>query len=338
MHVCRGGFEFVDELRDLGRVAVGIPRPCVADRLGSKPTTATLASSGAEGNSAVGWPGAGSRRRPAPFRPIAAKAVTKTVSARIETIRRMTTTTSSACPPRGPGAPPRVRGADVPDKLRARAIMQADAPRSSPSSSLTAVPRDRGRALGGAAPPHRRRPRGVRCGTSPRSTRPSRPSCSCTAIPTSRPARSPASSAVPPDDGDDDPDAVPQRPRRAQRPTRAPHPDGRPREGSPRSQPTAKNIRASHVVSPSTRRARPAPNRRAARAFDVDHEQQLVARTHDAPEAHLLHATEQRELPCVSLVAEQRDRARLRERLELDHARERSGCPGSARRGSTRRR
>ena len=47
---------------------------------------------------------------------------------------------------------------------------------------------------------------------------------------------------------------------------------------------------------------------------------QLVARPHDPPEAHLLDAAEQRELARVALVAEQRDRARLRERLELDHA------------------
>ena len=77
---------------------------------------------------------------------------------------------------------------------------------------------------------------------------------------------------------------------------------------------------------------------RALRRSTSTTRSELVARTHEAPEAHLLDATEQRELARVALVAEQRDRARLRERLELDHARARSGCPGSALRGRTRRR
>ena len=110
----------------------------------------------------------------------------------------------------------------------------------------------------------------------------------------------------------------PQRPRRAERPAGAP-PDGASRVGS-EDQSTAKNIRASQVVSPSTvARAWAQPPRALSRSTSTS-STQLVARTHDAPEAHLLDATEQRELPRVALVAEQRDRARLRERLELDHA------------------
>ena len=79
----------------------------------------------------------------------------------------------------------------------------------------------------------------------------------------------------------------PQRAGRAERPA-----DRRTRSG----QVTAKNIRASQVVSPSTvARAGAQPPRALSRSTSTTR-MQLVAGTDDAPEAHLLDAAEQREL------------------------------------------
>ena len=141
----------------------------------------------------------------------------------------------------------------------------------------------------------------------------------------------PRVTAVPPDDVDDE-DRRSQRARRAERSTASAT------RANCSGQVTAKNMRASHVVSPSTRRPRLRPATACAQPLDVDHESELVAGAHEAAEAHLLDATEERELARVAVVTEQRDRARLRERFELDHARERSGCPGSGPAGSPRRR
>ena len=49
---------------------------------------------------------------------------------------------------------------------------------------------------------------------------------------------------------------------------------------------------------------------------------ELVARDDEPPPAHLLDATEQRQLARVAVVGEDGDRPGLRQRLELDHTRE----------------
>ena len=87
------------------------------------------------------------------------------------------------------------------------------------------------------------------------------------------------------------------------------------------SQVTAKSNLASQAVSPSTE-ARLAPSAPRAQLLDLDREQHLVAGSNDAPEANVFDAAEQWQRTGVTLVAQQRDRAGLRQRLELEHARE----------------
>ena len=60
---------------------------------------------------------------------------------------------------------------------------------------------------------------------------------------------------------------------------------------------------------------------RAARGLDLAGQRQLVARLDDPLEAHVVDPGEERELAAVLLERERGDRARLRERLDHDHAR-----------------
>ena len=73
------------------------------------------------------------------------------------------------------------------------------------------------------------------------------------------------------------------------------------------------------AVDGSDAAAPPAP---AAQTLDLDREHHFVAGSNDAPETNVFDAAEQWQRTGVALVAEQRDRAGLRERLELEHARE----------------
>ena len=96
-HAGAGGLEVVDELRHL--VAwQRVPEALGVDRLGVEADHRDVASSGAAGKRA-----SVARRWKPPktsaFSPIAAKAVTETVRARIDTIRRITTRRFSASPP-----------------------------------------------------------------------------------------------------------------------------------------------------------------------------------------------------------------------------------------------
>src|SRR5262245_20765203 len=62
-----------------------------------------------------------------------------------------------------------------------------------------------------------------------------------------------------------------------------------------------------------------APSPARAQPFDLDGEIEAVAGTHEPAETNVLDPTEQWELPGVAGIREQRDRARLRECLELQH-------------------
>ena len=84
---------------------------------------------------------------------------------------------------------------------------------------------------------------------------------------------------------------------------------------------------------------RPGPIRRARLSRSISTASvDLVAGPDHAPEAHVLDAAEQRQLSRVALVAEHRDRAGLRERLELQHAGKHRVARESGRRGTPRRR
>src|SRR5689334_7719901 len=119
----------------------------------SKPTTATAGSSGAAGKSA-----SVARRwnppKTSPFSPIAAKAVTETVRARIDTIRRITTRRLSVSPPSLLGRAANSAARMTPTASRA-GNNATDAPRAGRRVHHRR-PGDRGRALGGAAGPHHR--------------------------------------------------------------------------------------------------------------------------------------------------------------------------------------
>ena len=67
------------------------------------------------------------------------------------------------------------------------------------------------------------------------------------------------------------------------------------------------------------RRDAPPPATPSAEPFHLDPQHELVARLHEATEAHLLDAAEERERAGITLVGQDRDPTGLRERLELEH-------------------
>ncbi len=74
------------------------------------------------------------------------------------------------------------------------------------------------------------------------------------------------------------------------------------------------------LTAPSTVALPDAPATFAAEPFHGDVEGEFVAGRHDAAEPHLFDAAEQRQPIGKAFVGQHGDRARLRQRLELQHA------------------
>ncbi len=91
---------------------------------------------------------------------------------------------------------------------------------------------------------------------------------------------------------------------------------------NPASQASANKQPGAARLGAVDRRDAASPAAPRAEAFDLDRELERVARLHEATKAHFFDPAEQRQLVRVTAVGQHRDRARLRERLELEHARE----------------